>query len=85
MPFSPSTGSLTRNSSTDLTDFRSRSDKRKVFDAMAAASIYQNSAGVDTSRARVLTLEAMAEFLVHFQKEEAAEAKTLIEVKLLKL
>ena len=80
MPFSPSTGSLTRNSSTDLTDFRSRSDKRKVFDAMAAASIYHNSAGVDTSRARVITLAALADFLGEYQKEDPSEAKNIIEV-----
>jgi hypothetical protein len=71
----------------DLTDFKSRSDKKKVFDAMAAASIFYNSAGVDTSRARVIPLDSFLHFLDHFQKEkyairgEAQEAKRLIEVR----
>jgi len=75
-------GSLTRNSSTDLTNFKTRSDKKKVFDAMAAASIYANSAGVDTSRAKVLPLDALMQFLQDFQREENCEAraKRLIQV-----
>ena len=66
----------------DLTDFKSRSDKKKVFDAMAAASIFNNSAGVDTSRARVIPLDSFVHFLGHFQKENFGEeeAKFLIEV-----
>ena len=76
-------GSLTRNSSMDLTDFKARSDKKKVFDAMAAASIFNNSAGVDTSKARVIPLDSFVHFLDHFQKETNSEqrAKTFIEVK----
>ena len=66
----------------DLTDFKTRSDKKKVFDAMAAASIFNNSAGVDTSRARVIPLDAFIHFLEHFQKEHCSEleAKRVIEV-----
>ena len=40
-----------------------------TFDAMAAASIFYNSAGVDTSRARVIPLDSFVHFLDHFQKE----------------
>ncbi len=53
---------------------------------MAAASIYSNSAGVDTSRARVIPLDSLAHFLEHFQKEGGGgdggggEAARLIEV-----
>eukprot|EP00095_Tigriopus_kingsejongensis_P008940 snap_masked-scaffold199_size265817-processed-gene-1.12 protein:Tk08940 transcript:snap_masked-scaffold199_size265817-processed-gene-1.12-mRNA-1 annotation:"1-phosphatidylinositol -bisphosphate phosphodiesterase epsilon-1-like" len=74
--------SLTRNSSMDLTDFKSRSDKKKVFDAMAAASIFNNSAGVDTSRAKVIPMDAFVHFLEHFQKEirPAVAVKALIEL-----
>lgn len=66
----------------DLTDFKSRSDKKKVFDAMAAASIFNNSAGVDTSRARMIPMDAFCHFLEHFQKESHSEmaVKELIEV-----
>jgi phosphatidylinositol phospholipase C epsilon len=69
----------------DLTDFKSRSDKKKVFDAMAAASIFNNSAGVDTSKARVIPLDSFCHFLEHFQKEPLGEekAKAFIEVPVL--
>jgi hypothetical protein len=81
------TGSLTRNSSVDLTDFKSRSEKKKVYDAMAAASIFQNSAGVDTSRARVVPMDAFIHFHNFFQKESLTEeeATILIEVSVLLL
>ena len=75
-------GSLTRNSSTDLTDFKSRNEKRKVYNALAAASIFKNSAGVDTSRRQVVPMDAFLHFLSHFQKEHLSEeeASQLIEV-----
>lgn len=77
------TGSLTRNSSVDLTNFKARSDKKKVFDAMAAASIFNNSAGVDTSRARVIPIDSFQHFLEHFQQDPSGEeeARKLIEVR----
>ena len=78
------TGSLTRNSSTDLTDFKTRNEKRKVYNALAAASIFKNSAGVDTSRRQVVPMDAFLHFLSHFQKEQLSEeeVKQLIEVRL---
>ena len=76
------TGSLTRNSSTDLTDFKTRNEKRKVYNALAAASIFKNSAGVDTSHRQVVPMDAFLHFLSHFQKEHLSEeeANQLIEV-----
>ena len=75
-------GSLTRNSSTDLTDFKTRNEKRKVYNALAAASIFKNSAGVDTSRRQVVPMDAFLQFLTMFQKENLTEveARALIEV-----
>lgn len=75
---------MTRNSSTDLTDFKTRSEKRKVYNALAAASIFKNSAGVDTSRRQVLPMDAFIHFLSLFQKEHLSEeaAHQLIEVKI---
>ena len=39
-------GSITRNSSLDLVNFKERNDKRKIYDAMATASILHNSSGI---------------------------------------
>ena len=49
---------------------------------MAAASIFCNSAGVDTSKSRVIPLDALLHFLDHFQRENCGEdgAKQLITV-----
>ena len=43
-------GSLTRNSSVDLKEFKTRSEKKKIYDAISAASIFHNVAGEATSR-----------------------------------
>ena len=50
---------------------------------MAAASIFCNSAGVDTSKSRVIPLDALLHFLDHFQRENCGEdgAKQLIMVR----
>ena len=64
-----SLGSLTRNSSTDLTDFKTRNEKRKVYNALAAASIFKNSAGVDTSRRQVVPMDAFLQFLKQQRKK----------------
>ena len=50
---------------------------------MAAASIFCNSAGVDTSKSRVIPLDALLHFLDHFQRENCGEdgAKQLITVR----
>lgn len=46
-------GLLTRNTSLDLLVSRNNSQKKKIFDAIAAASIVTNCAGVDSSKSQV--------------------------------
>ena len=43
-------GSLTRNTSVDTKEFKSQSEKKKIYDAISAASIFHNVAGEATSR-----------------------------------
>ena len=76
-------GSLTRNSTLDLVHFKNRAEKKKIYDAMSAASIVNNSAGVETSRDKVIPLDSLLNFLAHFQQQggEEGEAKRIIEVK----
>lgn len=61
--------SVTRNMAGDQTDFRTRSEKKKIYDAMAAASILNNSAGLDTSKDLVLPADALLHFVSHYQGE----------------
>ena len=49
----PSLGLLTRNTSLDLLVFRNNCHKKKIFDAIAAASIVTNCAGLDSSKSQV--------------------------------
>ena len=53
-----------------------------MYNALAAASIFKNSAGVDTSRRQVVPMDAFLQFLTMFQKENLTEeeANQLIEV-----
>ena len=53
-----------------------------MYNALAAASIFKNSAGVDTSRRQVVPMDAFLQFLTMFQKENLSEdeANQLIEV-----
>ena len=46
-------GLLTRNTSLDLLVFRNNYQKKKIFDAIAAASIVTNCAGLDSSKSQV--------------------------------
>ena len=48
-----SVGLLTRNTSLDLLVFRNNFQKKKIFDAIAAASIVTNCAGIDSSKSQV--------------------------------
>ena len=59
--------SVTRNTSGDQVDFRARSEKKKIYDAMAVASILNNSAGLDTSKDLVLPADALLHFISHYQ------------------
>ncbi|KAJ9590133.1 hypothetical protein L9F63_016745 [Diploptera punctata] len=76
-------GLLTRNSSLDLFEYKSSSNlqKKKIFDAIAAASIVSNCAGVDTSKSQVITLATFVKFLETRQMEQHSEdeVKTLIQ------
>ena len=51
-----SLGLLTRNSSLDILVFRNNCQKKKIFDAIAAASIVTNCAGEASSKSQVATL-----------------------------
>jgi phosphatidylinositol phospholipase C epsilon len=73
------TGLLTRNSSFELEEWRDNSaiEKKKIYDAIAAASIMSNSAGVDTSRSQVITLNNFSKFLETKQCERLVEAEVI--------
>jgi phosphatidylinositol phospholipase C epsilon len=61
--------SVTRNSGRDQTDFKARTEKKKMYDAIAVASILNNSAGLDTSKDLVLPADALLHFISHYQGE----------------
>ncbi|XP_076030317.1 1-phosphatidylinositol 4,5-bisphosphate phosphodiesterase epsilon-1-like isoform X2 [Oratosquilla oratoria] len=66
-------GLLTRNTSLDLLVFRNNCQKKKIFDAIAAASIVTNCAGVDSSKSQVITLLELQRFLEEQQGEIKSE------------
>ncbi|CAG2065753.1 unnamed protein product, partial [Timema podura] len=68
-------GLLTRNSSLDLFEYKSSANlqKKKIFDAIAAASIVANCAGVDTSKSQMITLATFTKFLETRQMELRSE------------
>ena len=72
--------SVTRNTSGDQVDFRARSERKKIYDAMAVASIINNSAGLDTSKDLVLPADALLHFISHYQGEQLTieEAEHLV-------
>ncbi|XP_071449033.1 1-phosphatidylinositol 4,5-bisphosphate phosphodiesterase epsilon-1-like [Hetaerina americana] len=82
-------GLLTRNSSLDLAtedNFKggpglAALKKKKIFDAIAAASIVSNCAGIDTSRSQVITTATFWKFLETRQLEHHTEdeVKALIQ------
>ncbi|XP_035226303.1 1-phosphatidylinositol 4,5-bisphosphate phosphodiesterase epsilon-1-like isoform X2 [Stegodyphus dumicola] len=63
-------GLLTRNTPSDYVDSIQR---KRIYDAIAAASIVSNCAGVDTSRTLVLRLEDFQRFLSDHQGEPKTE------------
>ncbi|XP_063888080.1 1-phosphatidylinositol 4,5-bisphosphate phosphodiesterase epsilon-1-like isoform X4 [Scylla paramamosain] len=73
----PSLGLLTRNTSLDLLVFRNNCHKKKIFDAVAAASIVTNCAGLDSSKSQVVTLAELRRFL----EEQQGEPRSLEEVR----
>lgn len=66
-------GILTRNTSLDVLVFRNNCQKKKIFDAIAAASIVTNCAS-GGSRSQVLTTADLQRFLVEQQGENLNEA-----------
>ena len=72
-PQPKSVGLLTRNTSLDLLVFRNNCQKKKIFDAIAAASILINCAGVDTSKCQVVTIPDLRKFLQEEQGERLSD------------
>lgn len=64
---------MTRNTPFDFVD---NSQRKKICDALATASIVSNCAGVDTSQTLILGIEEFQRFL----KEHQGETKTSQEV-----
>ncbi|KAG7167929.1 1-phosphatidylinositol 45-bisphosphate phosphodiesterase epsilon-1-like [Homarus americanus] len=65
----PTLGLLTRNTSLDLLVFRNNCQKKRIFDAVAAASIVTNCAGVESSKSQVITMLELQRFLEEHQGE----------------
>ncbi|KAK9721923.1 Phosphoinositide-specific phospholipase C, efhand-like [Popillia japonica] len=61
-------GLLTRNSRGEL-DGTIVNSRKKIFDAIAAASIFTNCAGIDTNNSQVITLSTFTKFLETRQME----------------
>lgn len=74
-------GLLTRNSRAELEGSVVNSQK-KIFDAIAAASIFTNCAGIDTNNSQVITISTFTKFLETRQMEKWTEdqVKSLIYV-----
>ncbi|XP_049820565.1 1-phosphatidylinositol 4,5-bisphosphate phosphodiesterase epsilon-1-like isoform X2 [Aethina tumida] len=72
-------GLLTRNSRAELEGSVVNSQK-KIFDAIAAASIFTNCAGIDTNNSQVITISTFTKFLETRQMEKWTEdqVKSLI-------
>uniref|UniRef100_A0A8D9BY52 Phosphoinositide phospholipase C n=2 Tax=Cacopsylla melanoneura TaxID=428564 RepID=A0A8D9BY52_9HEMI len=66
---------LTRNSSIELSDAKSdpAHEKKVIYDAISAASIMANCAGVDTSKSKVITMQSFTKFLETKQMEALSE------------
>ncbi|XP_066257407.1 1-phosphatidylinositol 4,5-bisphosphate phosphodiesterase epsilon-1-like isoform X2 [Euwallacea similis] len=65
-------GLLTRNSRQEL-EGQVVNTQKKVFDAIAAASIFTNCAGIDTNNSQVITLSTFTKFLETRQMETRSE------------
>ncbi|KAK4881726.1 hypothetical protein RN001_005045, partial [Aquatica leii] len=72
-------GLLTRNSHAELEGIVN--SQKKIYDAIAAASIFTNCAGIDTSNSQVITMSTFMKFLETRQMESLSEdeVKLLIE------
>ncbi|XP_052770885.1 1-phosphatidylinositol 4,5-bisphosphate phosphodiesterase epsilon-1-like [Mya arenaria] len=74
---------LTRNTGYDLNHSMDTSyiQRRKICDAIAVASIFENCAGVDTSQNKCLTLKIFREFLEEYQEEHLDDSDILALIK----
>lgn len=72
-------GLLTRNNSLDYEESKNSSavQKKKIFDAIATASITSNLANVDTSRSSVISLSNFSKFLETKQCERLSEPEVI--------
>lgn len=75
-------GLLTRNSKQEIDGMVVNSQK-KIYDAIAAASIFTNCAGIDTNNSQVITISTFTKFLETRQMEIWTEedVKMLIHVR----
>lgn len=69
------TGLVTRNNTFDLSS--EQQHRRKICDAIAAASIVHNCAGVDTSQNRYMGVQQFQHFLEDYQEENVDDEKIL--------
>lgn len=58
---------------TELKSCTTNLQKKKIYDAIAAASIVNNCAGVDTSKSQVVTLANFVKFLETEQLDQRTE------------
>lgn len=65
-------GLLTRNSRSELEGIVVNSQK-KIYDAIAAASIFTNCAGIDTNNSQVITISTFTKFLETRQMETRSQ------------
>ena len=68
---------LTRNTTYDLSHSNDPAflQRRKICDAIAVASIFENCAGVDTSQNKCLSLKEFREFLEDYQEEHLDDSE----------
>lgn len=74
-------GLLTRNHHKDMEGMVSNNAQKKIYDAIAASSIFTNCAGIDTNNTQIITLSTFTKFLESRQSEVWMEndVKSLIQ------
>lgn len=78
-------GLLTRNSSLDTEFTDAQCAQKKIFDAIAASSILNNCAGIDTSSTQVITVSTLKKFLETRQMETRTEDEVRVIIKVCKI
>lgn len=69
-------GLITRNSPAEL-EGNSFNSQKKIFDAIAAASIFTNCAGIDSNNSQVITISTFTKFLETRQMEKRTESEII--------